>query len=362
MTAKLAIVMNGTRFLKNFLSYKDRDDIIQTMVAPRQVENTMFNISNIVYYDSVSQISRLIKRIRPNVLLQTSTSFEGYSERFFARPTKKVFVSSGLYADCKSVERELFRERKKFKVFDLIVVSSQREKNMFECTRIPKEKIMVHSLPQFDLINKEAAYRQKRAVLSYIKFVPEKIVLFAGERFSAGEDIRRVKDTYDTIIILSQLAEKNNWVVLIKPKNHMMTNFIQNNAQEFSNDYLSKFVKAISSKNVKILNVEDVIYYYFFSDVIVDNGGSTVGMEACIANRPFVSVSDRQTYEEMDIHSTLSSGCGIRSDIENIEHSIYKALNEHSATKQNKFLDSIGLKREKNSAQKLVDFIIEWIK
>jgi len=357
---KIAIIMHGARFLKNFISYKNRSDVDQILLVPREVEHKRFGISDVKIYDAREQIDRYLRKFKPNFCIQASTDFTNY--RYFLKTkVRKVFVSPGMYADSDEVRRILFRERKKFKIFDLIFVASEREKELFECMRIPEKKIRAVSLPQFDLLGKDRYHEYRTSLLSQLKFVPEKIILFAGDRYSNSADVRRVRDNYDTILKLSEIVRHRNWLVLIKPKSNNMLEFIERDSLGFSEGYIRKFHNALKNDHVVVLKFSDWFYPYFFADVIIDNGGSTVAIEACLANRPSISISERQSFAEMDSHGVLGSDASFYlSDMLDLLKCIYEAnYTSDIGMAQNNFLDKIGLVKSPESSNGLIDAILK---
>lgn len=347
------VAPSGARFAKAFVSYSGKS---HTLVVPTIAKHIYFNSENVLYYKDIGHLKKILWQNKPNLCVFSSTKID---LSFTPRRCKKVFIAPGFYSCSKMYRRSLFRARKRFKVFDYIILASEREYNLFKDLRI-STPVLVKSLPQFDLLSNEYLERCKNNVLKNISFKPSKIVLFAGERYSRSEKVDRVRDNYDTLIKLSKLSIIKNWLIVIKPKSNNMMEFLQAN---YPNSYVEKLFNSISSRNIWMLPYDDLFYPYFFADIIVDNGASSVAVESCIAGRPFISISSgKQTFEEMDAHQTLSNCCGVYvNDVSELGKQIERTIGRSSifSEYQKKFLNNIGLKIEKSSSSKIINLLNE---
>jgi len=156
-----------------------------------------------------------------------------------------------------------------------------------------KSKILFNAIPQFDIIYNDMGDNKFKEALIKQNKIPKanKYILFAGFAGHKRSDFfPHNEDYYRTAIYLEKIAKKNNWFVFIKPR------ILAKQDLKFvgDNSYISKYAKDYGSlwksKHVCIVHPMESIYKYFFSDIIIANGTSTLEVEACCVNKPLIIV------------------------------------------------------------------------
>lgn len=192
-----------------------------------------------------------------------------------------------------------------------------------------------NAIPQFDIIYQNINNNEYKDTLISQNKIPkaDKYILFGGFGGFMREDfIDHNEDYYRTALYLEKIAKKNNWFVFIKPRvpTKRDHNFVKSNAQV--KKYADDYIKLWKSDSVCMINRFESIYDYFFSDIMMLNGTSTLEIEMCCTKKPVIIV--RTEGSGFDPLSTISLGGAKlvdRKDIDALEDAMLSQFEENIA-------------------------------
>jgi hypothetical protein len=332
-------------------SFSDVDGMEQTIVAPKPIitSNVIpedyrdFKIKNIVTYSNNNDANRLIQKISPDVVAQTTTgnivNIPGGS--------KKVYISHGMIGNhVKAMSKR--GTAKTWHGFNLYCGSTPIFKEWIEHATGNKQNILLNSFPQFDLLYDDYVKEYKDDVINTTRNnSPAKTILFCGFCCKDRADFKlHSEDYFSTAVELERISRKHNFLIFMKPRHSFSrtVEFLKQNARRWSwtPSQVQSYVDIKNSKHIHFITTNSHIYRYYFADLVVCNGCSTAEIEACILNRPLVLTRTKVKKEEYDPFSTVSSGAGVQvSDINNLEGVVLDSFNGDShIIKQNELLKS----------------------
>jgi hypothetical protein len=136
---------------------------------------------------------------------------------------------------------------------------------------------------------------------------PSKIILFAGFCCRDRKDFDcHNEDYFKTVIELERLARKNNWLVMVKPRqtHSVMMKFLHSHV--WGQKYVDDYTRVHKSEYLHFITTTGHIYRYLFADAIVINGTSTIEVEACAIQKPLFIV--RAGCDITDPYDMVGSG------------------------------------------------------
>ncbi|KKL25855.1 hypothetical protein LCGC14_2401120 [marine sediment metagenome] len=254
-----------------------------------------FKIKEKILCSDKYKLRKLVHSIKPDIFVcGTAPNLKGIS---LPKKCKKVFVSHGIVGDhiynIKSIRNKKFYNQ--WIGSDLYCGAGKNFERFLKTTPgfNPKSKILFNAIPQFDIIYNDRGNNSFKEALIKQNKIPkaDKYILFAGFGGHKRSDFfPHNEDYYRTAIYLEKIAKKNNWFVFTKPRVPVKHD------RKFvgDNDYISKYAKDYGnlwkSKYVCMVHPMESIYKYFFSDIIIVNGTSTLEVEACCVNKPLIMV------------------------------------------------------------------------
>lgn len=307
----------------------ERDDVVQAVVLPAAVSDNKLQIKNTYKYKKISDINGIIEKFNPDVFVQYSSSRE-MAKFLKNKGIKHVLSTHGVWPE--SNLNKLIVSDKFFLTFDLICGASYKIKNIFTENSDPNTKVVTDVLAQFDILyNLQFKAKELRRELVGSA---SKLVVFFGHGITKKTDKLRPYDNgyYQAAIELSKLAEKNNWMVYVKPKSNKGPKLPSN------------------KKNFKVLQHDADSYKYFCSDLIITSARSTIEVEAALVKKPIVRIytpttpltDEQKSYE----YGALDFGADyLVNDISKLERIMLLAFNDDNNLykQQDKFIEHLGI-------------------
>lgn len=323
-----------------FEKFEERDDVEQIIVGPTPSitgggivpeDYSDFGIKNIKFYSSSNDIQCLVNSFSPNVYVQASIPVA--KDIKLPKGCKKVYVSHGMVGShVKGIAKKL-GNMSSWKGCDLYCGATEVFADWIKhVAGVADDKILLNALPQLDILYDKQYYESYRdKVLSRMRIKnPSKIILFAGFccRDRVDFDCHN-EDYFKTVIELDRLARKNNWLVMVKPRqtHSVMMKFLKSHV--WGNRYIQPYTDAYKSEHLHFITTTGHIYRYFFADCMVINGTSTIEVEACAIQKPLFIV--RTGCDRTDPYDMVGSGTAVgivdmedlQEFLENFEEGLY---------------------------------------
>lgn len=331
-------------------SLKDIDGVEQVVLGPkpRAIDGMLedysrFGISKIITYSDKKEAQRIIDKFNPDIFVRV----EALDGIIVSKGCKKVLIGHGLIGDHVS---KMILSGLPFsgKGADLYCdADGWFERNVKIIDGNTNAKFVQNALPQLDLLHDPDYYTPNRSkiISSSNNSSPEKVILFCGFGCKDRVDFKNHNENYfETIAELERIVEKNNWLVMIKPRQEFKKTMNFLNSTSSLAKYKKIYPSLVKSKNLHFISYDNNVYKYFFADSIVINGCSSIELEACIAGKPLVIVRTR-TKADYDPFKTVFSGAAFEvKRICDLESTIISSLKEKSyIQKQKDLLKSRGM-------------------
>lgn len=314
-----------------------------------------------------SKISGAIRRIRPDILFQCDTSYMIPLLKEYN--IKHGYVNHGIWPHSPNnigrVSNEFWMQ------FDILCGGSNMFKELFAKYSPTKALVTTSTLTQFDLlynnIQNQEKIRQEIIIDSKNPSATKVITLFGhGCKFRKSLNPHNA-GYYRAAVRLAKMAEKHNWLVVIKPKTTKIEPFLMNNHEPWANDIRSRYRALCKSKFVKFLHPHDDPYRYFCTDLIVCSARSTIEVEAALARKPLVRIkAPIGTLDDTDAlyeNGTLDfQSAYVVDNIKEMEPVILDALNGDNTAlleRQEKFINHLGIIFDGKAHVRLIDHALE---
>ena len=350
-------------------SLKDIEGVEQVVLGPKPkiIDGVLedysgFGISNIATYSDKKEAQRIIDNFNPDVFVRA----EALGGIIVNNRCKRVLIGHGLIGDHVA---DLIRNGLQFMVKgeDLYCDADGWFERNAKLIDIGSEaKFVRNALPQLDLLSSPDYYEPNRSklMLNSNNTSPEKVILFCGFCCKDRSDFKdHNEDYFETIAELERIATKNNWLIVIKPRqNFKKTMGFLDGAKGFAK-YKKIYSDLAKSKQLHFINYESNVYKYFFADAIIINGCSSIELEACVAKKPLIIVRTKSK-PDYDPFKTVTSGAafGVKN-IRDLESTIKVALNKKSYTqKQKDLLSARGMVVDGLAYQRVQNAILELIR
>jgi len=223
-----------------------------------------------------------------------------------------------------------------------------------------KQQVITDALAQIDLLHNADYYNQhKDRILANTKISkPSAVILFCGFCCKDRADFNQHNEDYfETVFELEKIAKKHNWLVIVKPRQLLEKTMKYLKATGgWATKYVSTYPKFVKQKNLHFIGHDTNLYKYFFSDVIVCNGCSTVEIEACIANKPLALVRTRSSAGYDPFETVTAQAAQEVKDINKLEKTILRFLqgNPH-IDEQNALVKSMGITADGQAHKRIQD-------
>ncbi|KKM05270.1 hypothetical protein LCGC14_1755820 [marine sediment metagenome] len=348
---------------RSFETLVERDGIEQMILGPKShVLNGVpqgygdFGIKNVQIFDTLEDAQKILDTFKPDVLVQAE-----FDEQAKVPSTcKRVFVGHGMIGN--HMTKLLKKGMNKTKpTFDYCCAQTKMFESFFNHITERKNNVLFNAMPQFDLLYNKDYYTEYRdIVLNNSKIQnPSRIILFCGFCCKNRPDYNlHNEDYFNTVIELAKISKRNNWLSIIKPRQHhdKAINFMKKSKK--MTKYIKPFTDAINSSNLHCIEHISNTYRYFFADVIMCNACSTVETEACVVNKPLILIRTKSG-PDYDPFDTVSSGAAsLVKNINDLEKTINVVLADTSyVDKQNKLLKSKGIVMDGMAHKRVQDLI-----
>lgn len=365
MTKRIIYHIRSFAHRRVYESLEVRDGVDQIILGPKpKIMNGVlegyddFGIQNIRTYVDLNEAQKIVNQLKPDVFTQAD-----FPNRI-NHPVgcKRVFIAHGMIGNhvismFKKGTMSIWED------FDLYCGATNRFRDWIWHVTGKKPEVLTNAMPQLDLLTDPNYYmRHKSKVLASSKIPnPNATILFCGFGCKDRVDYNlHNEDFFTTIMELEKIAKKHNWLIMIKPRQNFekAMKYLRSTGK-WAVKYRTLYPKVINSPNLHFIEHENNIYRYFFADVVVGNGCSTIEVESCIAGRPLVMVRTK-TGTEYDPFGTVLSGAAEEvKNVNHIESTVLRILGQkHDTSKQQEFLKSLGLTNDGLAHKRLQDRII----
>jgi len=333
-----------------FESFKPEKGIKQFACTPNFISSKGLQLPH-YKYDIDYHFKFSLKNQKPNVVVQCHNSGTWHT-KMKKYGMKIVYVGHGVWDASPANVKRSFSET--WANFDLLLGGIHNFRTLLmNNANVPSEKIVLNALPQFDVLydRVQRSNECRRALLENSQ--ANKIVTIFGHKYGRSDFIAHSVDFYLSVIKLAKLAEKNNWLLVVKPKKENTFSFIDIKAKSgeaWAVEIIDEFMSLKESPYVKfVAPFGDPYPIIAATDVIVLAGRSTVEIEACLANKPLVivRVADNVFAGGNDNLDTIKNDCAYHADSQDVfEEIILTAVNSDNAVQlqnQNKHMFDLGL-------------------
>lgn len=369
---KILYVLTSLSHKRCYESFVERKDCVQMVAGPKpKITQTIipedyrdFKIKNIHYYSNMNELQRLINKFKPNVYVQASLPcIRGL---IFPMNCKKVYVSHGMLGNhVKNIIKQAGLDTYVWKGFDLYCGATKTFADWLKSAiNLDSNKVLLNAIPQFDIISSpNYCGKYKDKILKSSKNPSAKyIILFVGLCCRDRYDFQdHNEDYFKSVIKLEELAREHNWLVMVKPRQYYpkMMSFLK--TKRWGSKYYKKYAQIQKSKYLHFITTTGHIYRYFFADIFITNGCSTVEVEACVAKKPLIIIrTNVRTIKPYDPYRTSEFGSSFNIDNINIlEKTIFDILNGKNKTKeQGNMIRSMGLTIDGNMHKRIQDRLV----
>jgi len=310
-------------------------------------------------YNDAMGFKGLIKRYKPDVITLSNPS-EGWMEKFKKYGIKTAFIHHGIHD---MVTSGNFVNLEQWKAFDIIFTGTNSFKKILEQNGI-NVNVVTNTLPQLDVlydrIMKRNMYRKQ---ISKKNPGATKIITLFGHPMGKKAFAQNNKIYFDIVFKLQELAEKYNWLVIVKPKKDDTNIYAEKAALngDIPADYFKRYCDINKSKYIDIVSYASDPYVYFCSDAMICTGRSTAHIEAALARIPLGLIG----FGDFVIDTLDAAKCGagyIFKNQDNFENELLDLINNKDmAQKQKEYINSLGLKFDGKMHERLVDELIKLI-
>ena len=311
-------------------------------------------------YNSPSGFTKIIKRFKPDVTVMSVDSAE-WLPKIKQYGSKVVYAYHGVWDTVSAANRRHF-DSNYWNQFDLICGATNGfAQVMNEHYKVPMSKIKTNMLLQLDLLHKLHLDKQRcRANVikrTGIKNV-DKIITIFGHHVGKATFVEHNSGYINSIINLSRVAKKNNWLIVIKPKRKMTIK-----TRKFFGECFDEVIK---NPNVFFAEITDNQYEYMVaSDAVICSARSTMEIEACAAQIPLGLIRDNfHSSIGNDSLGTISSGSAVNiSNVNDIEQCIFDMIgNEDIVVNQKKYIEELGLSFDGKAHVRLQNAAIDLVR
>jgi len=359
---KALYVITSPAHKRVFESFVERKDMEQIVIGPPPAKSKLvpedysdFKLKNIRYYktkDQTKEINDLVAEFKPDIYVQADlTNMHKRVEGNF----KRVYVSHGMVGNhVKGIIKLAGFDTSVWKGMDLYCGATQVFAEWVRhVAKVDDSKILLNALPQFDIIyNQEYFNSYKSKILAKTKHpTAKKVILFIGfccrDRYDFND---HNEDYFRTAIALARQAEKEDWLVMIKPRqvHKEMIQFL--NTHSWGKKYINDYTALQNNKHIHFITAADAhIYRYYFADAFVMNGCSTAEVEVCAIQKPLFMVRTHipALQSGYDPYCTVKSDAAMGiPDTAELEHCLYEYFKDgkyHWPENQSKLLENMKL-------------------
>jgi CDP-glycerol glycerophosphotransferase (TagB/SpsB family) len=372
---KIIYVITSLSHKRVFESFVERDDIEQMIAGPypKITSNIVpedysdFKIKNIKFYNNIIELQNIINKYNPSIYVEASLPIA--KDIVLPNICKKVYISHGMIGDhVGSIVKQGGFDTSVWQGCDLYCGATDVFSNWIkQVTNADDSSIFLNAIPQFDILYNSNYYNSyKQKVLQKTKNPQaSKIILFVGFCCKNRTDFKlHNEDYFKTAIELEKIARKNNWLIMIKPRqtHDVMMQFLKN--QKWGSKYIKDYEALNNSKYIHFITTTGHIYRYLFADLIVINGTSTVEVETCAIQKPLFIVRTQidcnNTYDPYNmINSGAGSGINKLNELELFLHEYFDDGAHHNPELQQKWFTDRNITLDGKMYKRIQDKLLD---
>lgn len=364
MAKKILYFIRTHAHRRVFESLEHIDGVDQLILGPesKMVDGVSegyddFGIKDIKIHKNIAQAQQVINQFSPDILVQAD-----FPDRIKVPSTcKRVFVAHGMVGNH---VKDIFAagSMKEWRDFDVYFGATATFQSWVHHITGKKHEVVLDALPQLDILHNPDYYNaHKDNILAHTPVKkPSAVILFCGFCCKKRQDFNaHNQDYFETIMELDKIAARNNWLILVKPRqtHKKIMKFIK--CTNWAQQYKSRYEGIGQSKNLYFIPNDANIYRYFFADLIVCNGCSTIEIESCVANKPLVMVRTKSK-ASYDPFSTVKYGAAVEvKNLGALQSTITSLLDNNTLrAAQLKLLKDIGVSMDGLAHKRVQDRII----
>lgn len=369
---RILYVITSLSHKRCFESFQERDDCVQMVVGPKPSitqdivpeDYSDFKIKDIRYYNGQKGLQKIVTNFNPNVYVQASLPCA--HNITLPKGCKKVYVSHGMIGNhVVSIIKSAGFNTSVWGGCDLYCGASEVFRQWIKrVTKFGDERIMLNAIPQFDIIHNPEYYNKYRGRLLNQSKKPsaKKIILFAGFCCRDRVDFNNHNaDYFKTAIELERLARKNNWLIMIKPRQtfKVMMQFLKSHA--WGRQFIKPYTDIQNSNHVHFITTTGHIYRYFFADAFVINGTSTIEVEACAIKKPLFVIRTSPKNNSDPFNIVLNNAGKFIDNISDIGPSLKSHFSNgahHFPNNQEKIIRDFGILFDGKMHQRVQDKLL----
>ena len=345
MALKILYWIIAQRDVRMLYPLIERNDIEQAIAFKLPVSVKGTQIKRTFSYSQESDLIKIIDNFKPDVVVQYNASRLIYKQ-LKDRGIKSVFSAHGVWPE--SDENKIIVADDFFKTFDLACGASYKIKKIFNEHSDPNTPVEFNTLTQFDNLYKYSIKHKEH--YGQLRAGADKVVVFFGHNIARKTDKLRPYDMgyKNGIKHAIHLAQKNNWMLYVKPKN------------------TEKWINALAAnkKNVVLLPATASPYKYFCADAIITSARSTIEVEAALLKKPIIRIfmpttklTDTQLsyeYDAMDFGAEY-----LLKDMNFLRPTLMKCFEDPTALhkKQEEYIKHLGIKFDGKASFRFIEAI-----
>lgn len=368
MKPKIMYCLPTIAMKRVFLAFKEDDRVEQVLLVGKGISAGDIPIRCISYTDTGS-MRKIIAREKPDIFIQCDSSLDlGVLDKM---RIKKGFICHGILPHSPN---NISKAKTGLMRYDLLCGGSRLLTDLVN-TYAPNNnmRVAINTLTQFDtlynILNKESKIRNSILSSSRNPSATKIITLFSHRCKHRVSLIPHNYGYYKSAIELAKIAEKNNWLVVIKPKSKEVDRYIANSKEPWVKDIAPLYKNLKRNKYVKFIEHSSDPYKYFCADLIMCSARSTIDVEAAMIRKPYIiiraPISD--LHETNDMYETGIRDFGAAyelNDLNNMEDAIHNLFTNGNILKENqdKFMRHLGIIFDGNAHRRVIDNVLEVLK
>lgn len=346
-------------------------DMRQRIALPGKEEQSdidNFKIETRKYYQNKKELQAIIDEYKPDVYVEASLPCGAGVK--LPSGCKKVYVSHGLVGNhVKGMIKSAGLRTEVWKGCDLYCGAWD---DIFidwvmHVAKVDRGQILTDALPQLDILHNGLDHYRDRLKYDFpTKPNCNKVVAFFGFCCKDRVDFHKHNEDYfHTAIELSRLSKRLDFLTYIKPRQER-----KKLLQYLRTKGLGKVLKDYESidqnrERVKFIGpTQGHVLDYYFADIFVVNGCSTVEIEACALGKPLFVVRTKQNSQHgYDPYDTVKSGAAVEiNDIKRLDQRLADCIRlgrYHYPDKQKELLNKMGITFDGKAHKRIQDRLLE---
>jgi hypothetical protein len=356
------------RFIRNFITYKDTDEITNYFIVPdTEKEKNFIKSNNKIFISEFNyrDIILSVKEIKPDAIISSNT----LDKKLFIE-LKKIcnninYVHHGLVSkhlwEVKPKHEKNWKLRwEGFNNYFGFGINFKR----FIKELLNTNNVYAYGIPQIDYmlsLNDETYLKFKESFSKKYNFeINQKVILLVAG--GTGITINDYLDYIDHISILSKIAKNNGCKLLVKTKDNIKWYTLP------SHESIEKIDNFFNESYISLIEDNDPIYHYFFSDVIVVQETGSVVIEGILANKNVIEshINIKNDYWDLSKYKKMPYSTN-KAELENI---VEKMLNSTYDYNEEFFSEKNSLIKElinyhlyqNNACERILNEIVKNIK